>query len=245
MEIAFRFGISSKLRGMVNWQASRLTGVKNEETGYHTLASFNLFNFGLGYEWQHLDNLLFPTRGYNISVESQLGKKKILPETISDHVPSVSPDLRLWQQSITGKISQYHPFGKSWVLFHELSGGALFSRQLFMNDLFRLGGLHSIRGFYDNFFFASQYGLSNLEFRLIFDEKSESQSYLFLFYDQAYMKNEIVHSTEKDYPAGIGGGINLATPAGLFSLVYGLGRTQHQPFNVNLSKIHFGYISRF
>lgn len=104
-----------------------------------------------------------------------------------------------------------------------------------------MGGLQTLRGFNENFFFASDYGLSNLELQFHF----EKDSYLFTFYDQAYLYFKTNKSTLEDYPFGVGIGINLATPGGIISLAYALGKAREQPLNVRLSKFHFGYIAKF
>src|SRR5690606_1842929 len=112
---------------------------------------------------------------------------------------------------------------------------------LFYNDLWRIGGLHSLRGFNEKFFFAASYALSNLELRLLFDRQQEEHSYLFIFYDQAYM----VRESYSDYPLGIGAGISLVTNSGIFNLAYALRNAKGQPMDLSVSKIHFGYIGRF
>jgi len=98
-----------------------------------------------------------------------------------------------------------------------------------------------LRGFNQNFFFASEYVLSNLEFRLFIDP----QSHIFLFYDQAFVAYDLESAKFDDYPLGIGLGMRLNLPQGVFNFVYGVGRSQDQDLSFNLSKIHFGYVSKF
>ena len=91
-----------------------------------------------------------------------------------------SLDLRNIQWRFESHLQKHTKLGQVWVLFTGLSAGLIENENLFLNEMFRVGGLNSLRGFSQNFFFASEYVLSNLEMRLFF----ESNSHLFVFYDQ-------------------------------------------------------------
>ncbi len=90
-------------------------------------------------------------------------------------------------------------------------------------------------------FFASDFASGTIEYRYFI----EPDSYLFLFYDQAWLKYDIRSGYYEDGPLGTGAGISLSTDAGIFSFVYALGQSKDRPFGLNYSKIHFGYTSRF
>ena len=113
--------------------------------------------------------------------------------------------------------------------------------QLFFNDLFRLGGLNSIRGFNDMFFYASQYIVGTLEYRYLF----ENESQLLVFFDGSILGHDLNGVSYREYPIGIGTGISISTKAGLLNVIYALGRSQDQSFNIRYSKIHIGYTGRF
>jgi outer membrane protein assembly factor BamA len=116
--------------------------------------------------------------------------------------------------------------------------GGLFNSLLFRSELYRLGGLNSIRGFNENEFFAVWYAIASIEQRLYFQESS----FLFLFADYA----RINEGKDGDFSVlGAGAGLSFLTQAGVFSLVYALGESPTQRFNPTFSKIHFGISSRF
>lgn len=238
----YPFGRGNRLEAGIKWQGSRLTGAGNRTVA---LADFDILSLEAGYERQQLDDAVFPGKGYVFSLQSGIGKKKMIPGIILSDGSSPESPAASWQQFFHAHLAQYHMLSGNWVLYHKLSGGWLVNNNLLLNDLYRLGGLHSLRGFYDNFFFASRYGLSNLELRLVFEQKPDAYSYIFAFYDQAVLLKNTIDETAKDQPAGLGAGINFTTPAGLFSLAYALGRSEFQDFHISLSRIHFGYISRF
>ncbi len=132
-----------------------------------------------------------------------------------------------WQQILAGKTT----------LFLGYNMGLYENAQILRNELYRMGGLKSLRGFNENFFFAQNYFLSRLELRQYF----EQSSFLFLFYDQL-----IFNVFEQwNQPLGLGAGLSLNTNNGLFSFAFALGSSSDIPFDINNTKIHLGYTSRF
>ena len=126
---------------------------------------------------------------------------------------------------------------KRTTIHHQVTGGGLFNDEILKNELFRLGGLQTIRGFNEKFFFARQFALSRLELRQYFEERS----YFMVFYDQLVYAQEEIWDT----PAGFGAGLALQTSNGLFSFAMALGTSENVPVDPSNIKIHLGYISRF
>lgn len=213
--------------------------VSGSETAGSQIADLNILNAGFFWQYDRLDDALYPTKGYSLSGTLAIGRKLIGAE-VSEDGKSV-----IWQPWGKLDLAQYHRIGQLWVLHHRLSGAYLGAERLFLNELFRVGGLNSLRGFNDNFFFASYYAISNLELRLLLEDSENAQSYFYAFYDQALMGHTIPENAFRDTPAGIGAGLSFSTRAGIFNLAYALGRTRTRPFNPSLSRIHFGYTSRF
>jgi hemolysin activation/secretion protein len=112
------------------------------------------------------------------------------------------------------------------------SGKALISDSYFTNELFRFGGINSIRGFEENSLLASYYGLINLEYRY----RLNSGIYIHTISDGAYFENKITKSKEKLF--GFGFGFGLITKAGLLKLNYANGKSENQNFKLSNSKIH-------
>ena len=114
------------------------------------------------------------------------------------------------------------------------------NENLFLNELFRLGGLKSIRGFNEKYFYAKRFGYINFEQRLFFDQNS----FLTVFADMGILDNPY-EAQKIDHPFSFGTGINLDTDGGLFSFVFALGNSNTQPLSFSYSRIHFGYLARF
>ena len=66
-----------------------------------------------------------------------------------------------------------------------------------------------------------------------------------IFFDQSALSEDNDATNEIQFPFGTGTGFSFSTDAGVFNFVFALGKSKNQPFGINYSKIHFGYISRF
>lgn len=208
-------------------------------TAGQSVGDFNVINTGLTVEAHGLNDILFPSQGVHLTAYLGVGRK-----TVRNAQPELIQNT-FWQPQAQLTFRQYYQIGQLWMLYHRLDGAFLYSQNLYLNELYRLGGINSLRGFNDNLFFASYYGLSNLEIRLLMEKSKQSQSYLFVFYDQAILGYNLQERVYQDSPLGLGAGISLTTQAGVFNLVYALGRTKSTRIDPALSKIHFGYVSRF
>jgi len=211
-------------------------------TSFPDLADFNLNQFGGTYQWDNLDNYLSPSTGFHVRMQASTGTKKIKKNSaISDSLYQ-DLDLESNQFSWEAELQGFIPLFKYWVIVGKWRGGGVYNDRLFFNDLFRLGGLKSLRGFSENTFFADNFSYSTIEARFFF----ETSSYLFVFYDQAWwLRYSLEHNSFKDKPSGFGAGISLTTKAGIFNFVWAVGSSKIQELGFDQSKIHFGYISRF
>lgn len=123
------------------------------------------------------------------------------------------------------------------TLFQKVELGGIVNDQPLSNELYRMGGLRSVRGFNEKSIFAQYYALSRLELRSFFEETS----YFYLFYDQLiYRRDDIA-----DSPFGIGLGFVLGTSSGRFSFALAGGQSDGQQLSFSELRAHFGYISRF
>jgi hemolysin activation/secretion protein len=113
--------------------------------------------------------------------------------------------------------------------------------QLFLNELFQLGGNKTLRGFDEESFYASAFAIATLEYRYLMGPSS----YLFSFLDAAYLGRKSIQGNGGGKYAGIGLGCTFETKSGLFSLAYAAGKNNDLPFNFRASKIHFGFVSLF
>jgi hypothetical protein len=64
------------------------------------------------------------------------------------------------------------------------------------------------------------------------------------FFDQGLYENR-TRTYVRDAPFGFGAGMSFGTRAGMFSVIYGLGRQFGNPINIRDGKIHVGYFAVF
>lgn len=205
------------------------------------VSEINYTAYGLAYEWQSLDDYYYPRKGWYTQGKLLIGNKDLVPNPVLDQRLYEGLAIRSLQLSLQGELAYYWPLRKRNILLFRGQGGYLFNENLFLNDLFRLGGLTSLRGHNQNFFFASAYSIATVEYRFLLEENS----YLLLFYDQAFLERRLFNSSFTDSPLGLGAGISFSTAAGVFNFIYAVGQSQNETLNFSRAKIHFGFISRF
>nr|WP_320120595.1 BamA/TamA family outer membrane protein [uncultured Marinifilum sp.] len=196
---------------------------------------------GLGVEYSKLDYSYNPKSGYAFDFNFAIGKHTTeknskIPQELYENLDLKGTLINAewyWEYNI--------PLAKKISYRIKNKGGIISSPDLFANDLFKLGGISSLRGFNENIFLASEYTVLSNELRFI----PERNTSFYLFWDGAYYKNEILDKKSEDLPWGIGLGFNFGTRSGIFSLTYALGKQKNQNLDFKTAKIHFGFVSRF
>ena len=245
------FGYPTPRRGRVSFfaefRASRLLA----DSTFRLLTSLpanldsRFTSYGLAYSFNGLDEPFFPRSGWNLGVSGAAGNKII---TRNADVPErLYSQIRLRTTQLTGSLraERYTRLGRSSSLLTRLRGEGLYNAdRLFENDLFRLGGLATLRGFNEWEFFVSSYAVATAEYRVF----TGDDSYVFLFADQGYYRRDRTPPSaarRQDWPGGAGLGLTFSTGAGLFQFVYAVGRSSSQPASLTRGKIHFGITGRF
>lgn len=240
LEFGYSFSESGNFRFFNRRQAGDLIGGFESVESLPEYLDYRWNNYGFGAQWNWLDDLAFPRKGSKIEVEFSLGNKNLIENT------ALPIELyRTFEKSSTQLQADFqaekHVFVTSlWGMWLRVKSGVLKNDNLFLNELSRLGGLKSIRGFNEMYFFADRYALLNLEQRLFFGKGS----YLMAFGDLGVINNPFI-SPKTDRPRSFGLGINLDTDGGMFSFVVGMGKSAFQPATISQARIHFGYLARF
>jgi outer membrane protein assembly factor BamA len=185
--------------------------------------------YGLSLTQVHWQGSAPMQRGWQAKVMAKTGSKQ-LSDTLNND--------QLWQADVQASVQNQFFLAKQLSLFSALNVGYLGSKQLFLAELYQLGGFASVRGFNENEFLAGRYGWLNAELRAFPDQ----QNYLFLLTDVAFFHRPDIGAQRL---LGLGGGVHLQTNSGNFLLVYALGATNNQPLQTNQAKIHVGYTSTF
>ncbi len=137
--------------------------------------------------------------------------------------------------------SVYVPMFKKTTLLLNSDNGYLINHSLFDNELFRFGGLRSLRGFDEESLRASYFTTLLVELRYLF----ERNSFFAVFFNGAYYEKRTQKSFVHDTPYGFGAGAAFDTKIGMFSIYYALGSEFSQAISFKQGKIHFGFTNTF
>ena len=113
---------------------------------------------------------------------------------------------------------------------------------VFLNELFQIGGYKLLRGFDEESIYATQYLVGTAEYRFIVGQNS----YIFSFVDAGWTQSKYQNFNQNDNYLGGGIGLVFETKLGLLNVSYAVGKADNVPFNLSeASKIHFGYVNYF
>lgn len=239
LELRSTVGIQYFLRGgnylkafYQNFSSNTLSGSTNNPE-FSSLSSVRTNAYGLSLFRRQVDYVPNPSQGWGLTSEIAIGSRR---SKEGDTIPEIrSTTYRAFLQ-----LEYYLPLAKRHVLRFSGSGEFYYAPVIYQNELFRFGGLNTLRGFNEEELFASSRTVVTAEYRFLLDRNSN----LFVFYDQAFYENN--SSTYlKDHPFGFGTGLSFGTNIGIFSLSYALGKQQGNPILMRNGKIHFGYIAYF
>jgi len=185
----------------------------------------NLYN--LKYVFENVQNFksLFPIKT-KVDLEVGLGKRET--NTISEN-----------QEKI--QLDTYHNFqlSKKNSFYTRVNAAIINSNTYLENELFRFGGINSIRGFLENSILANKYIVVNTEYRY----QLSRNIYAHTIIDFSDFENKISNTKENLYGFGLGFGIR--TKAGLLKFNYANGKSETQNFKFSNSKIHLSLVSVF
>ncbi len=205
------------------------------------VADITFLHYGLTVHSSRMDYQLNPRKGYRFTIGGSVGEKRIRENPNLTLIDYDSLDLSTTQYKTQGSIQAFVPILKKGAVQFNLQGGHLDNELLFRNELYRIGGLKSIRGFDEESIFASSYIIHRLELRWLL----EQNSYTYIFYDQGWYEDASMPDIVSDTPYGFGAGISFQTNAGIFSLNYALGSQFNQGIDYRSGKIHFGFVNYF
>lgn len=248
LEFFRQLGIRYYLQG--NSSIRAFAGIRSSDlistVGYEFIstlpeyADVRTVQYGLGTTLERIDYRLNPRKGFTTDVSAAAGTRTISknPKVNQEVYEGLDLSTTQYRSEITGDL--YFPIGGRGVVNVNMLGGWLESPTLFRNELFRLGGLRTIRGFDEQSILASRYFGGRLETRFILDQNS----YFLAFFNQAYIEN---HSDgfSADDPYGFGAGLTFDSKIGIFSFIYALGSREDNPIEFRSGKIHFGLLNTF
>lgn len=213
------YQLNTKTKLFSGYKSFRSENLNNEAAAVNLIEDLTS-RFGvIGFSYQQpQNNSLFPYKTI-INNTNEFGKRDIKG---------------LNTNQIRTRLRGEHLFNLNFQnsIFIGGSMAALFSENYFINELFRFGGITSIRGFDENSIDASIYSVLNTEYRYLLS----SDSYIHSILDFAYFENSALHIQGNLYSFGFG--LGLQTKAGIFKLNIANGKQDSQSFRFSNTKIH-------
>lgn len=189
--------------------------------------------YGVGFQLRNVNSYRVPTRGFESNILLERGRRFINDERFQEETG------RSFSQTILqSMVRGYIPLGGRKVLVPMIHAMILESPHYLITDLFRFGGVESLRGFREDQFRGSSVIWGELEGRYML----EQHSYLFLFgayglYERPRLLNEADASLAlKESLTSLGFGLAFETQLGIIKFSYAVSP------NVNLSNgnVHVG-----
>ncbi len=199
-------------------------------------------SYGAGVTFEKLDYRFNPHKGVALNLTGQTGNRSIKRNIKVNELAYQNLLLRSTQYQFEGDANFFIQLHRNNVLKLGVQGASVFGNStIFKNELFRIGGLRSLRGFDEESIFASTYVIPTVEYRFLFSQNSN----LLLFAEGAWYENTSNGLYVSDMPVSVGAGINFETKAGILTLNYALGNQFNNGFDLRSGKIHFGLTALF
>jgi outer membrane protein assembly factor BamA len=235
IEGSILFSINQLSRVELSISSRNSTSLSAISSNTAELANISLSNYSIGFTHRNYNYNNNPRKGLGAYAKVTLSNKSLKNQIEGD---SVFTDPIQYQAILN--VRYFIPtFPKQTIgLFGQV--GAIFNEHLFQNEMFRLGGLNTIRGFNEEAIYASQYAIGTFEYRYLYEKNANIR----LFTDFGYVKNQEINLNYQ-FIIGFGVGASIETKAGIFKLDYALGKQENELIQLSDAKVHIGYINNF
>ena len=191
------------------------------------ITDFNSNIYTLKYQYQTLQNedKIFKTKT-NLNLEIGVGSR--------------NTSVKKTKQSILN-LTGNHIFNLNQTnsIYLKTIIQRLESDNYFENELYRFGGINTIRGFTENSLTANSVNILISEYRYRLSEGLFVNSVL----DYANFENKLLNQNENLF--GFGFGFGVLTNSGLLRFIYANGKTENEKVKFSNSKIHLSLTANF
>lgn len=212
---------------------------------------YKINRYGLALFWNQLDFTANPRSGFMLNHQAFIGIRLLQED------PKISR-LIFYSNAFPGGITLYDtlkrkqtrgeitfdnqffiPVKKQATLCFRILGNYLVAPTVYFNELYRLGGFSTLRGFDERSIFAQSFSMLNTEFRYLLNR----ESFAGLFVSSAYAINKVSNAYSSAILYSFGASSQIKSGNFLLQLSYAVGTASEQPLNFRTSKIHFGIIN--
>jgi len=205
--------------------------INKDSVDNNIITDFNNYSFGISFEFDKTDNIDNPLEGSSFLFSLGYGNR-----SNSEIENNKFIELKF-------KAAYYLKLTNIFTISIENNSAGLYSDiGFYENEIYKIGGLNSLKGFDEKTIPATFYSIFTIKPKLAIGHNSS----LFIFGNIAYYQTDYINSDIiSDTPFGFGTGLNFDTKAGIFTLIYALGSQKNNLIKLSSSKVHFGFIGRF
>lgn len=223
-EIDLGYYLNNKSKIYLGYQSTESSDIGNINSAL--LNDFTNHFYTSSFEYiDTKEDLLFPEK-VNFNLKIGTGKRDSKFDSSSQFLGTLN-------------FSYLLNLNKKNSLFVSTQNYFLQSDSYLTNELFRFGGIKSIRGFKENSLQANQASLFLSEYRYRFSQNF----YMHSIIDYGYFKDNTTNLSNK--PLGIGLGFGLLSNSGMFNFIYANGIDNKQIVKLSNSIIHISFKSSF
>jgi len=212
-----------------------LIGSLNDQVDY------KVNRYGAAFDFDFLNDIYIPTKGFKMSFDANIGTRVVIKNVSIPISYYEDMEDEVTQLKLSLIFDSYMPIFSKLILNVSTKMNYLSGQDHFENELYRIGGLNSLRGFNEESITATFVSIINTEIRWMIDRRT----FVYSFWNGAYYEKRLVQKFVHDTPNGFGVGLSFDTPAGIFNITYALGKEFNNPIQLKYGKVHFGIVARF
>ncbi|WP_299523924.1 hypothetical protein [uncultured Lutibacter sp.] len=217
LNINYNINSNHSVNALLNNESSNLNSLQNTSIAF---SEFKNSFIGLSYTYRMLNNNLQTSKPAFLATAGYLTGNRT---TLTDKTHQ--DKLRFFTECTLALNMQHSIYIKST---NELLNAA----NLLQNELFRIGGANSIRGFDEQSIFTSKYSVTNIEYHYAINQTT----HIYSITDVALLNDNSTNSTSTLF--GIGLGYYFNTNYSIVNISYAIGKIDESTFNLNNSKVH-------
>ena len=219
-KISSTYQISKKMQLAAGYQRTNSTSLDSLNT---FIEDFTTNSFIAGFKYNLTSPLDFRPNNLNLNLGFGV-RKSTAKENVIDGTLEASKSIALNNRNI---------------IYIKNSNHGLFTENPLQNQLFRLGGIKSIRGFEEQSIPATLASILSTEYIY----RLGNTMNVFSIIDLGYIEDQTINNTDKLISFGFG--LDFIRKSNQLSLIFANGKTSNTNFNFSNSKVHISLTTRF
>lgn len=190
---------------------------------------------------KNFDRIQNPSKGLSVDLEIITGQKSTERFVTENEPASVKRETRQFRfQCQVARLNKLLP---RWTLLTAVTVGQISNKneKVFQSEMFRAGGLQTLRGYDEESIFTPRYEAGTIEMRYLIDRTSN----VHVFCDGMRLQSDFFRQGQTSLPLGIGAGFSFGAGGLVFTMDYAIGGDSEDGFPLRNNRVHFGFAGIF